>query len=121
LKKTIIVGASPNKGRYAYRAAEMLVEHGHDIIPMGIKNGQVLGYEIVDIRAKPAINNVDTVTLYIGPHRQPELYDYLLSLKPRRMIFNPGTENEEFQSRASSAGVEVEEACTLVLLRTEQY
>lgn len=120
-KKTVVVGATTNPGRYAYLAANMLKQYQHEVIPLGIKAGQVAGADILDIRQKPAVDGVDTITLYIGPQRQPEYYDYLLSLKPRRIIFNPGTENEEFAKKAESQGVEVEEACTLVLLRSRQF
>ena len=120
-KKTVIVGATPNQSRYAFLAANMLREYDHDVVPIGIKQGEVAGKEILDIRKKPAIKDVDTVTLYIGPRHQPEWYDYLLSLKPKRIIFNPGTENEEFEQLAESRGIETTEACTLVLLRSRQY
>jgi predicted CoA-binding protein len=120
-KKTVIVGATPNQSRYAFLAANMLREYDHDIVPIGIKNGEVAGKEILDIRKKPPINDVDTVTLYIGPRHQPEWYEYLLSLKPKRIIFNPGTENDEFEKLADSRGIETMEACTLVLLRSRQY
>jgi predicted CoA-binding protein len=120
-KKTVVVGATTNPGRYAYLAANMLKEYNHDVVPIGIKTGEVAGSSILNIREKPKIEAVDTVTLYIGPRHQPEWYDYLLGLKPRRIIFNPGTENEEFEKRAEAAGVEVEEACTLVLLRSRQF
>ena len=121
MKKTVIIGASPNPSRYAYLAAGMLTEYKHEIVPIGIKRGELFEKEILDIRKKPPIDNVDTVTLYIGPQHQPEWYDYILSLKPKRIIFNPGTENEEFETRAEQKGVEVLEACTLVLLRSHQY
>ncbi len=117
----MIVGATTNRGRYAYLAAEMLTEYGNEIVPVGIKKGEVFGKEILDIRSKPSVGNIDTLTLYIGPDHQPEWYDYLLSLKPKRIIFNPGTENEEFQRKATQQGVEVLEACTLVMLRSNQY
>ena len=120
-KKTVVVGATTNPGRYAYLAANMLKQYHHEVIPLGIKAGQVAGADILDIRQKPAVADVDTITMYIGPQRQPEYYDYLLSLKPRRIIFNPGTENEEFAKKAEAQGVEVEEACTLVLLRSRQF
>lgn len=120
-KKTVIVGATDNPGRYAYLAATMLTEYDHEIVPLNIRKGTVVGKEILDIRQKPAINDVDTVTLYIGPHRQPEWYDYLLSLKPKRIIFNPGTENPEFEKLAEANGIEALEACTLVLLRSRQF
>lgn len=120
-KKTVVVGASTNPGRYAYLASQMLTEHGHEIVPIGIKKGKVLGKEILDIRSHPPINDVDTITLYIGPDHQPEYYDYLIGLKPKRIIFNPGTENEEFEKLAEENGIVAEEACTLVLLRSRQY
>jgi uncharacterized protein len=121
MKKTIIVGATSNPSRYAYIAAEMLLNYKHEIVPLGIKKGDVFGKEILNIREKPAIKDVDTVTLYVGPSHQPEWYDYLIGLKPKRIIFNPGTENPEFEKLATKEGIEVEEACTLVMLRTGQY
>ena len=120
-KKTVIIGATPNQSRYAYLASNMLKEYDHEIVPMGIKSGEVAGKEILDIRKKPSVNGVDTVTLYIGPRHQPEWYDYILSLKPKRIIFNPGTENSEFEELAEKNGIEATEACTLVLLRSHQY
>ena len=120
-KKTVIIGATTNPGRYAYLAAEMLSTYNHEIIPVGIKKGDVLGKAILDIRQRPAIQGVDTVTLYIGPRHQPEHYDYILSLKPKRIIFNPGTENPEFEKLIKDSGIEALEACTLVMLRTGQY
>lgn len=117
----MIVGATTNRGRYAYLAAEMLTEYGNEIVPIGIKKGEMFGKEILDIRSKPTVTDIDTLTLYIGPDHQPEWYDYLLSLKPKRIIFNPGTENEEFQEKATQQGVEVLEACTLVMLRSNQF
>ena len=120
-KKTVVVGATTNTSRYAWLAAQMLTEYGHEIVPVGIKKGEVFGKSILDINNKPHISDVDTVTLYIGPQHQPEWYDYLLGLKPRRIIFNPGTENEEFEKLAEENGVEVLEACTLVMLRSRQF
>jgi uncharacterized protein len=120
-KKTVIIGATTNTGRYAYLAAQMLNEYKHEIIPVGIKTGEVFGTKILDIRQKPVIENVDTVTLYIGPQHQPEWYNYIFSLKPKRIIFNPGTENRTFEQLAEEQGIEALEACTLVLLRTNQF
>ena len=121
MKKTVIIGATTNPGRYAYLAARMLTEYNHEIVPVGIKHGEIFGREILNIFDKPAINDVDTVTMYIGPQRQPEHYDFILGLKPKRIIFNPGTENDEFIRRASEQGVQTLEACTLVMLRSLQY
>jgi len=121
VKKTVIIGATTNPGRYAWLAARMLSEYNHEIVPVGIKEGAVFGKDILDIYERPAIRDVDTVTLYIGPRRQADHIDYILSLKPKRIIFNPGTENEEFIERAKDQGVETLEACTLVMLRSLQY
>lgn len=117
----MIIGATPDPSRYAYLAAQMLTSYGHEIVPLSIKTGTVSGVEILDIRQRPVVEGVDTVTLYIGPQRQPEWYDYILSLKPKRIIFNPGTENEEFEKMAEAQAIEATEACTLVLLRSRQY
>lgn len=99
----------------------MLTEYRHEIVPVGIKEGEVFGKEILDVFEKPAVPDVDTVTLYIGPQKQPALYDYILGLKPKRIIFNPGTENDEFIRRAEAEGVEAVEGCTLVMLRSGAF
>ena len=121
MKKTVIIGATPNASRYAYLAAERLTEHQHEIVPVGIKRGEVFGKSILPIREHPIIIDVDTITLYIGPVHQPEYYNYLLGLKPARIIFNPGTENEEFMALARQQGVEVVIGCTLVMLGVGNY
>lgn len=120
-KKTVIIGATPNSYRYAFMAAESLTGHGHEIVPVGIKKGELEGKTILNIREHPPIEDVDTVTMYIGPRHQQEWIDYILSLKPKRIIFNPGTENYEFQDRAMGEGIEVVEGCTLVMLGTRHY
>ncbi|PSL07080.1 CoA-binding protein [Cecembia rubra] len=120
-KKTVILGASANPERYAYLAAEMLTERNIPFVPVGIKKGDVFGQSILEIKEKPHIPDVHTVTLYIGPHNQPEWYDYIFSLNPQRIIFNPGTENPELYDLAKSKGIDVWKACNLVLLRTGQF
>ena len=120
-KKTVIIGATPDRSRYAYLAAQMLNEYDHEIVPLSIKTGAVFGKEILDLRKRPAIADVDTVTLYIGTRHQPEWHDYILSLKPKRIIFNPGTENYELAKKAEEQGIEAVEGCTLVMLRSRQY
>lgn len=120
-KKTVIVGAVANPPRYAYMAAERLAEYGHDIVPVGVKKGEINENKILNISDKPAIPGVDTITLYIGPQHQPQWYDYLLGLKPKRIIFNPGTENLEFARLAKERGIETVNGCTLVMLLTNQY
>lgn len=119
--KTVVIGATPNPSRYAYIAAHSLKANKHEFVPVGIKRGEVHGQPILNINDKPDIKDVDTITMYIGPQRQTPWYDYILSLKPRRIIFNPGSENPEFARLAEQQGVEVLEACTLVMLRTNQY
>lgn len=120
-KKTVIIGATPDRSRYAFLAATMLREYDNEFVPVSIKTGEVLGKEILDLRKKPPIEDVDTITLYIGTLRQPEWYDYILSLKPRRIIFNPGTENSELEQLAEDQGIETVVGCTLVMLRSRQY
>jgi predicted CoA-binding protein len=120
-KKTVIIGATTNPSRYAYFAADRLTNAGHEIVPVGIKKGEVFGEEILDIRESPKIKDVDTITLYLGARHQPEYYDYLLSLNPKRIIFNPGTENLELVKLANEKGIETENACTLVMLGSGVY
>ena len=120
-KKTLIVGATNNPSRYAFVAARMFSEKGLDFVPIGIKKGTVFGKEILDLRSKPELKDIDTITLYIGPSHQEEWMDYLISLKPQRIIFNPGTENPEFFQQAQKAGIEVLPACNLVMLSTGQF
>lgn len=118
-KKTLVLGATPNSSRYAYLAANRLVKAGHDIINVGIKKGEVAGVPIEP--AEGIHKGVDTITLYVGPQNQPPLYDYILNTKPKRIIFNPGTENRELQQKAREQGIETLHACTLVMLSTGEY
>ncbi len=120
-KKTVILGASPNPVRYSFMAAAFLTERGHEIVPLGIKKGRVSGKEIIDIRTFPVIPEVDTVTLYVGVQNQKDLIAYIPKLKPKRVIFNPGTENPEFEKALEKEGILAIEACTLVMLRTGQF
>jgi predicted CoA-binding protein len=102
-------------------AAERLTQHGHEIVPVGIKKGEIFGQQILPIRQSPFIPDVHTITLYLGPRHQPEYYQYFLGLKAQRMIFNPGTENEELMQMARSNDIEVVEGCTLVMLSIGNY
>ena len=120
-KKTVIIGATTNPSRYAHMAAERLSGSKVEFVPVGIKKGDVLGQTILQIREKPEIENVHTVTMYIGPQNQPEWYNYILSLNPKRIVFNPGTENETFQNMARQQQIEVVEGCTLVMLGVGTY
>lgn len=118
-KKTVVIGASPNPDRYGFIATERLVKNGIETIPIGIKKGDINGLTIINNR--PQVADVHTVTLYLNPTNQQEWYSYILSLNPKRIIFNPGTENPEFAQMANNSGIETTEACTLVLLSTDQY
>jgi predicted CoA-binding protein len=118
-KKTLILGATPDSSKYAYLAANRLVGRGHDIVNVGIKTGEVAG---VPIEKPEAIHDdIDTITLYVGPLNQPPLYDYILKTHPKRIIFNPGTENSELRKMANEKGIETEYACTLVMLSIGDY
>jgi uncharacterized protein len=118
-KKTLVIGASENTERYSNKAINKLLSHQHPVVAIGMKKGNVGGVEIMTNH--PAISDIDTVTLYVNPQNQKSYYEYILSLNPKRIIFNPGTENEELEQMAKAKGVQVMEACTLVLLATGQY
>jgi predicted CoA-binding protein len=119
MKRTLIIGASTNPMRYAYKAATMLKAKGHEIINIGIKKGEVAGVKI-ELPGEVQ-QDVHTITLYIGPPLQPGYYDYIVKTNPKRVIFNPGTENDELALILRENGIEVDEACTLVMLSTGQY
>ncbi len=118
-KKTLVLGASDNPARYSYLAIQRLRKHGHPVVAIGRKNTKVADVNI-DKEKIPA-TGIDTVTLYLNPTHQQEYYDYLISLKPKRIIFNPGTENDKLVEMAKEKNIETMEACTLVLLSTGQY
>ncbi|HEY2580321.1 MAG TPA: CoA-binding protein [Mucilaginibacter sp.] len=118
-KKTLVLGATPNEARYANLAANRLVRNGHTIVNVGLRTGEVAGVPIE--RPETIHTDIDTITLYVGPQHQEELYDYILKTHPRRIIFNPGTENSELRRMANEKGIETEYACTLVLLSIGQY
>ncbi len=117
-KTTLVLGATPNPERYAYKATEMLLKFGHPVVLYGIKTGIIAG---IPIQTEAPQQHVGTVTLYVGPKNQPPYYDYIIGLKPTRVIFNPGTENEEFENMLKLHNIEPVIACTLVMLSTGQY
>lgn len=117
--KTLVLGASENPGRYSNMAINKLLGHKHDVVAIGKKAGSVNG---VTINTQPVPSDeIETVTLYLNPLHQLPYYDYILSLKPKRIIFNPGAENEDLERLAAKQGIDVLEACTLVMLSTGQY
>ncbi len=118
-KKTLVLGASENPQRYSNLAVKKLRAYNHPVVAIGKKAGHIDQTEIIT-EANP-LEDIDTVTLYLNPTHQKPYYDYILSLKPKRIIFNPGTENEELETIAVQNNIEPLEACTLVLLSTGQY
>jgi len=118
-KKTIVLGASTNPARYSNMATLRLTAAHHPVEAIGVREGQIGETSIQT--GKPEVANVDTVTLYLNLQRQHDYYDYIIGLKPKRIIFNPGTENPELREMAQNAGIETVEACTLVMLSTGLY
>lgn len=118
-KKTLVIGASTNRNRYSNIAMHRLTSKGIPVVAIGLRGGEVAGVQIET--EKVPFENIHSVTLYLGPARQPEYYDYIISLRPKRVIFNPGTENPEFYRMLKEANIESEVACTLILLATDQY
>jgi uncharacterized protein len=118
-KKTVVLGASANPSRYSYLAIQRLSRHHHPVVAIGKRKGTV-GEVQIETDHIP-VGDVDTITLYLNPMNQQEYYDYIFDLKPRRIIFNPGTENETLIKRCEENGVEPVIACTLVMLSTGQY
>lgn len=120
-KLTVVLGATTNPSRYAYLAAERLKNHEEPFKLVSIKKGELFGKPFLDLKSKPEIAEVHTVTLYIGATHLTEWQDYILSLNPERIIFNPGTENMSLADAAKNQGVETVFGCTLVMLGTGQY
>jgi predicted CoA-binding protein len=118
-KKTLVLGASDNPSRYSFLAMQRLKSHGHPVVALGKKH--TLVNDITIETEKKFFADIDTVTLYLNPAHQQEYYDYILSLNPRRIIFNPGAENDELNKLAQAQQIKTMEACTLVLLSTGQY
>lgn len=118
-KHTVVLGASENPSRYSNMAVKKLNAYNHPVTAIGRRAGKINDTDI--IKDTIPVENVDTVTLYLNPGNQRPYYDYILSLNPKRIIFNPGTENDELESMARQKGIAVQEGCTLVMLSTGQY
>ncbi|MCW4469549.1 CoA-binding protein [Flavobacterium sp. MFBS3-15] len=119
VKKTLVMGASTDPGRYSYKAIKMLQRYGHPVLAVGKKEEDLDGLKIE--KEQVPFEDVDTVTLYLNPMNQRQYYDYIVELEPERVIFNPGTENPEFFELLKKNGIEIEVACTLVMLSINQY
>ena len=119
-KTTVVIGASDNSERYAYKAIMSLTNKGYLVYAEGQRTGMI--NEVIPISVeRKSYKDIDTVTLYVGSKNQPNWYEYILSLKPKRIIFNPGTENEELMQLAHDNHIETIEACTLVMLSIDNY
>ena len=118
-KKTVVLGASPNPIRFSHKAVKSLLRHEHEVVAVGFRKGLIVEEEI--LVGQPPIEDVHTVSIYIGSSRQTEYYDYIISLQPKRVIFNPGTNNPEFMASLNNQGIESVDACMLVLLNEEEY
>jgi predicted CoA-binding protein len=118
-KRTMVLIASPKPDRYSFMAVKLLVEHEVPVVAIARRHGYIDDTEL--LVGRPHINDLHTLSLYLNPTNQRDFYDYILALAPKRVIFNPGTENEELQDMLSQNKIHWEEACTLVLLRTHQY
>jgi len=121
MKKTVVAGATDNPSRFSYKAVNRLLHYGHEVIPVGIRRTSIGNIPIQHLQDNPKVEDVDTITMYIGPQHQPVWYDFLLSLNPKRIIFNPGTENPEFETMAEARNIETLHACTLVMLASGSY
>ncbi len=116
--KVFLIGASNNPERYSYIAARMLVNHGHEVTLLALRadlNGDI------PIATSANAEIPDRITLYVGPKNQETWIPQIIQWKPEKVIFNPGTENSDFQEQLDKAGIAWEEACTLVLLQTGQW
>ena len=119
MKKVVVIGASSNEERYSNKAIKLLRAYSYEVVGVGLKSGFVGDVEIKT--GLPMIENTDTVTIYVGQKNQPIFYEYILQLKPQRVIFNPGAENEELENILSENNIAFEEACTMVMLTTGQF
>ena len=116
---TLVLGASPKPERYSFKAVNMLKKYGHPVLAIGAREAMIGDTKI--IKGFPSSDDIDTITLYLGQKNQIGFYNYILEINPRRIIFNPGTHNPELINLAEEKGIEVIEACTLVMLSTGQF
>ncbi len=116
---TLVIGASQNPMRYSHKAVRRLREHGIEVVAIGKRETTIEDVDVV--KSKPVIDNLHTVTLYLNAKNQEEYINYILSQKPKRIIFNPGTYNQKLIDLADSAGIETVEDCTLIMLASDSY
>jgi predicted CoA-binding protein len=114
-----VLGASPNPERFSYKAVKLLVRHGNQVVPLGKRKGTIGDLAIVT--GQPVLTDVDTVLIYLAPGHQGEIFDYVLSLRPKRVVFNPGTESPEFEEILESYGIKVIKDCSLVMIASGRF
>jgi len=119
MRKVMVLGASPNRQRFSNTCVKSLIRYGYEVVPVGIKEGKIAGIEI--LREKPVVKDVHTVTLYLNERNQEAYEDYILQLRPQRIIFNPGAENPRLKEKAMKRDVEVVEDCTLIMLNSGTF
>jgi uncharacterized protein len=118
-KRTMVIGASLKSWRYSHMAIHALRKHGHEVVAIGLREGVVADVPV--IKDHPDLTDIHTVSMYVGKERQAGYFDYLLSIRPQRVIFNPGAENDDLEGILNNRGIEVLTACTLVMLSTNQF
>lgn len=116
-----VIGASSDTSRYSYKAMEMLEDYGHKPIPVHPREDEVRGHQVIHNLGELEGKNVDTITVYVNPAISDKYEKDMIKVKPKRVIFNPGAENPKLSKALKDNGIAVENACTLVLLRTNQY
>lgn len=119
MKKSLVLGASPNEARYSNKAVKSFLRHQFPVVAVGLRNGEIDGLPI--LTGQPVLKDIDTICLYMGPKAQAEYIDYIISLSPHRIIFNPGTENPVLFQKAKKAGIEVVFDCTLMMISANRY
>ncbi len=119
MKTTVILGASINPIRFSNKAVKSLIRHGYPVIPIGNREGKIKGNKI--LTGKPKLKDIHTISLYLNPKNQEEYYDYIMDIKPQRLIFNPGTENQELIELATQNNIEVNIACTLIMINNHKF
>ena len=118
-KLTLVLGASPKPERYSFLAVKKLMEFKIPVIAVGLREGEIFGVHIQKLF--PEVSDIHTISLYVGPKNQPVYYDYILKINPKRVIFNPGTENSEFEEALTKQGIQVVRGCTLIMLDKDTY
>ncbi|MFO8234760.1 MAG: CoA-binding protein [Bacteroidales bacterium] len=119
MNKVMVLGATPNRKRFANTCVKSLIRYGYPVIPLGIKEGSIAGHEII-IKKIP-VKGLHTITIYLNPENQKEYYDYIIKQEPKRIILNPGAENPELKAIAEEKGIDVIEDCTLIMLNSGKF